>query len=224
MKKITIVKNGPYVVTGGVPLSEKIIEEDGRRYKYIEGKPLPQSETYALCRCGKTKTPPFCDGTHEKVRFIGKETASTAPYKDRAGVLRGPGIDLMDDDRCAFARFCHRDKGDAWTLASRSDNEEDKNEAVIAAGDCPAGRLTAVTKDGRLLEPELEPAVEILQDAPLGVSAGIYVKGGIPLVSSEGFEYEKRNRYVLCRCGRSTNMPFCDASHVRAGYVDKGHK
>jgi CDGSH-type Zn-finger protein len=36
-----------------------------------------------------------------------------------------------------------------------------------------------------------------------------------------GFEtYEVRNRVTLCRCGASTNKPFCDASHVSIGFTD----
>ncbi len=41
---------------------------------------------------------------------LGDETASKAKYEDRADYMEGPGIDLMDDNRCAFARFCHREK------------------------------------------------------------------------------------------------------------------
>ena len=32
-------------------------------------------------------------------------------------------------------------------------------------------------------------------------------------ISAEGKLYEVRNRVTLCRCGKSTNKPFCDSSH-----------
>ena len=127
---------------------------------------------------------------------------------------------MLDDGRCAFARFCHRENGDAWELIASSDDETNRREAIAAASECPAGRLTAVTKDGRAIEPEYEPAIEILQDPEEGVSCGIFVKGSIPLESSQGFEYERRNRIVLCRCGHSKNKPFCDAAHIDAAYTD----
>jgi len=42
----------------------------------------PGRETVALCRCGKSRLRPFCDGTHKLVRFkapsgaeVGREPA-----------------------------------------------------------------------------------------------------------------------------------------------------
>jgi len=219
--RIKILKNGPYLVSGNIPLSEKIISVNEKENKYIDGRKFPQSEKYLLCRCGMTKDAPFCDGTHVKVGFDGTETASNNTYESRSKLLEGPGIDLLDDNRCAFARFCHREKGDVWQLVMNSDNEENIQEAIRGACDCPTGRLVARDKQGNEIEPEYEPSIDIIQDYQMSVSGGIFVKGRIPIESSDGFTYEIRNRVVLCRCGKSHNKPFCDATHVRIGYVDK---
>lgn len=219
--KITIIKNGPYHVTGNVPLTEKIITPHGGGYKYLQGKEFPQTEEYLLCRCGHSKNPPYCDGSHINMPFDGTETASREKYARRARRQRGPDLILMDDNRCAFARFCHRDAGDAWELTARSQNPHLREEAIIAASECPAGRLVACDRDGNPIEPVLEPAVEILQDPAQGVSGPIYVKGNIPVESAQGEPYEIRNRLTLCRCGKSRNKPFCDASHVSSRYRDK---
>jgi len=219
--KIKILKNGPYVVSGHVKLSEKIIAAEGRGYVYTEGRDLPQAETFTLCRCGQSKNPPFCDGTHLKSDFQGEETASKSNFEDRAEYLEGPELDLLDDHRCAFARFCHRNDGDAWGLTEESDNPKLREEAIKAASDCPAGRLVAVDKSGNAFEPEYEPGIDIIQDPERGVSGGIFVKGNIPIESSDGTRYEKRNRVVLCRCGKSSDKPFCDATHVPIKFRDK---
>lgn len=218
--KIKIQKNGPYLVTGNVSLSEKIIVPKGKGYEYKEGQSFQQAKVYALCRCGKSKNPPFCDGSHEISKFDGTETASKEKYIDRAFKQVGPNLDLLDDDRCAFARFCHREEGNVWELTDKSDNPKYREEAIKAANNCPAGRLIAVDKDGNIIEPKFEPSIEILQDPERGVSAPIYVKGNIPIESSENFTYEVRNRVALCRCGKSSNKPFCDATHVSDRYVD----
>lgn len=217
---IRIIKNGPYIVTGKVPLSEKVIVPKGKGYEYREGRLFPQAEEYALCRCGKTKNPPFCDGAHKLTGFDGTETASRASYLERASVQVGPNLDLLDDERCAFARFCHREEGNVWELTEMSDNPKHREEAIKAASDCPAGRLVAMDKEGNLVEPEYEPSIEILQDPEKRVSGPLFIKGNIPIESSEGFTYEVRNRVALCRCGESSKKPYCDATHVSIGYSD----
>ncbi len=220
--KITIIENGPYIVTGNIPISEKIITPLGDgTYEYKEGRELPQAETYALCRCGQTSTPPFCDGSHVECEFDGRETASNTNYMDRIELkINGPEVDLLDDGRCALARFCHRKKGDIWTLTS-SHNPEDIEDVIIGAMECPAGRLVAQDKDGKILEEDFEPSIEILQDPEERVSGPIFVKGNVKIESAKGFTYEQRNRVTLCRCGESENKPFCDIMHVKTGFNDK---
>ena len=54
---VTVTKDGPYAVTGGIELL---------------GQPMGEgasSEHYALCRCGGSKNKPFCDGTHWHIGF-----------------------------------------------------------------------------------------------------------------------------------------------------------
>ncbi|MDA8441298.1 MAG: CDGSH iron-sulfur domain-containing protein [Peptococcaceae bacterium] len=218
--KIKILQNGPYLVTGNVPLSEKIIVSKGRTKILKDGRILPQAEVYALCRCGKSQNAPFCDGSHERVGFLGTERASRENFAARADVLEGPELDLLDDNRCAYARFCHREDGNVWELTENSDIPKLRQEAIIAAVECPAGRLVPYDKSGQAIEPEYSPAIEILQDPEEGASGPIAVKGNIPLESAHGFTYEVRNRVALCRCGKSSNMPFCDATHISINYTD----
>lgn len=217
---IIISKDGPYIVSGDVPLSEKKMVPKGKGYIYEHVRDFPHEETYALCRCGKSKNPPFCDGSHLECGFDGTETASKADYEERAEVLEGSDLDLLDDNRCAYARFCHRNSGNVWELTVNSDDSLLRDEAIKAASECPAGRLVARDKDGNKIEPEFKPSIEILQDIGMDVSGPLYVKGGIPIKSSKGFTYEVRNRIALCRCGKSRNKPFCDASHVTYKYKD----
>ncbi|MET0511356.1 MAG: CDGSH iron-sulfur domain-containing protein [Thermoleophilaceae bacterium] len=58
--------NGPYKVTGPV----RLIDADGREYDLGQ-----RGETIALCRCGGSKTKPFCDGTHSRIGFEAAERA-----------------------------------------------------------------------------------------------------------------------------------------------------
>ncbi|MDR2492198.1 MAG: CDGSH iron-sulfur domain-containing protein [Coriobacteriales bacterium] len=221
-QNITVSKDGPYLVQGGVTLTDKVMTSAGHCREYRDGAALQQSEEYALCRCGSTETAPFCDGHHVDVGFDGTETAGRLPYLQRAEVLEGPTLDLLDDNRCAFARFCHRADSEVWTLTERSDDPDLRTEALHAAADCPAGRLVHRDKINGYseVEPAFDPEVSSLQDPERGVSGPLYVRGGVGLVSSDETAYEQRNRYALCRCGNSHNKPFCDAAHIGAGYLD----
>ncbi|MGB3633829.1 MAG: CDGSH iron-sulfur domain-containing protein [Rubrobacteraceae bacterium] len=45
------------------------------------------------------------------------------------------------------------------------------------------------------------------------------VSGSVSITDSEGNQYEKAQETVaLCRCGASTNKPFCDGTHSKAGF------
>ncbi|MDR1069040.1 MAG: CDGSH iron-sulfur domain-containing protein [Clostridiales Family XIII bacterium] len=219
-QKITVTPAGPYLVSGDVPLNQAVIEpdENGDSEKWGEGKVYDAgSSTYALCRCGHSKHKPFCDGSHARAGWDRPETASREPYREAARVYKGEAVSMLDrEELCVGARFCDRGLN-AWNYAMKSDADhpEYAEAAVYEACNCPSGRLTA-EKDGELIEPELAPEISLVEDTAKGVRGPLAVKGGITLVSADGTEYERRNRYTLCRCGKSRNLPFCDASHFES--------
>ena len=216
-KRIKITKNGPYIVSGGVPLFREsvLIGCDGEPAAWKKGSAYPARDTYALCRCGRSENKPFCDGSHSKMAFDGTETASRGGYLDRAEKTLGPELDLTwSSELCAVARFCHRGE-EAWTYAERSDDPEARKTAIEEACNCPSGSLVAWDKaTGAAIEPDLEPSISLIENPADEADGPIWVKGGIPIESADGFEYETRNRVTLCRCGKSKNKPFCDGSHL----------
>lgn len=221
--KVKITKDGPYVVSGNVPLEEKVILNNGQENYYADGRILPQEKVYALCRCGHSNNMPFCDGSHSNVHFDGTETASKEPYLNQADVIEGSDFVLTDvEELCAFARFCHKPHGDVWGLTERSNDPTCRKEAIQGACDCPAGRLVAWDKKTQeAIEPDYQPSIAILQDPNKQCSGPIWVRGRIPIESSDGSAYEVRNRVTLCRCGNSENKPFCDATHITVAFHDK---
>lgn len=44
------------------------------------------------------------------------------------------------------------------------------------------------------------------------------VEGGVKIVDADGTEYETRKTVFLCRCGGSTNKPFCDGTHSKIAF------
>jgi len=215
--RVVILKDGPYIVTGSIPLAKQTIstDADGGSETWKEGTTFPAQEKYALCRCGQSKTKPFCDGTHAKIGFDGTETASRAPYLKQATVFDGPTMQLTDvEGLCAFARFCDPN-GKVWSQVERA--EEPKMRAIFIrqVENCPAGRLVAWDKaTGKPVEKELPISIGLVEDPEEQCGGPIWLRGGITVVSADGFEYEVRKRVTICRCGQSKNMPFCDGTHA----------
>jgi CDGSH-type Zn-finger protein len=214
--KIKVAKNGPYIISGGIPLEESIIirDEDGIAYKWYSGKKYPIRGKYDLCRCGQSKNQPFCDGTHLRIQFDGTETADNDPYLNQAKKINGPGLELTDKPGlCVHAGFCDR-AGGIWKLVKKSRDPEKKRIAIEEAIDCPSGRLVVWNKTGNEIEAKFEPSIQLVEDPQEGVHGPIWVRGHIPIESADGIIYEIRNRVTLCRCGKSDNKPFCDGRHL----------
>ena len=52
--KIKVIKNGPYLVTGNVPLEkETAVTEVIFPVRWEKGEKFPAKAQYTLCRCGK---------------------------------------------------------------------------------------------------------------------------------------------------------------------------
>jgi CDGSH-type Zn-finger protein len=221
--KIVVTANGPFIVSGGVPLDVQSItpNEEGGSWTYTAGRSFETKPIYALCRCGASATKPYCDGTHAKVDFDGAETASRESFDARATVIDGPALDLKDVEAlCAFARFCDN-KGGIWDLVPGDDQPDVRDTVLHEEAYCPSGRLVLRDKKtGTDVEPALAPSIALLQDPAKSASGPIWVRGGILVESQDGTPYEIRNRQTLCRCGRSSNKPFCDGTHVDISFKD----
>jgi len=221
--KIMVSKNGPYLVSGDIPLSIQVImpNKEGFSWDWVEGKKFAAGFEYALCRCGRSKNKPFCDGTHEKIGFDGRETATRTPYARQAEEFDGPTLVLSDaENLCAFARFCDP-AGKIWNLIEQTDDPKVSELVIREANNCPAGRLVVHDKKtGKEIEHKLPPSIGIVEDPALGCSGPLWVRGGIRIESHDGKPYEVRNRVTLCRCGASANMPFCNGSHASIKFKD----
>ncbi len=222
--KIVISKDGPYVVSAGIPLTMEIIEpnEEGLSWDWKEAKTFETKKAgYSLCRCGRSKTMPFCDSSHTKIRFDGTETATRRPFVRQAEVFDGPNLALSDaEELCAFARFCDPG-GKIWGLVGQTDDPESRKLVIREANHCPAGRLVVNDKKtGQEIEHKLPPSIGVVEDPALGCSGPLWVRGGITIESADGIPYEVRNRVTLCRCGASVNKPFCNGSHASIRFKD----
>jgi CDGSH-type Zn-finger protein len=222
--RVTITRDGPYIVTGGVKLSEQVIatDSDGASQDWIETELPSAGLRFALCRCGHSKRKPFCDGIHATIGFDGTEIADRRPYMDQAELYDGPSLALLDvTSLCAFGRFCDPN-GQVWNQIARTGDLDVRATFIRQVQNCPAGRLVVWNKDsGTALEPEFLPSIGLIEDPTEACSGPLWLRGEITLVSADGEEYEKRNRVTLCRCGQSKNKPLCDGTHAAIKFHGK---
>src|SRR5262249_26322223 len=59
--RLRVRENGPYLLTGGAPM-----------WNYL-GEPMTAPPVAALCRCGRSQSRPWCDGTHATISFNDKK-------------------------------------------------------------------------------------------------------------------------------------------------------
>ncbi|WP_313095400.1 CDGSH iron-sulfur domain-containing protein, partial [Empedobacter sp.] len=93
--------------------------------------------------------------------------------------------------------------------------------SVEMAHHCPSGRLIVWDENNQPIENDSSSAsVGIIEDVANDLSGPYALWGGIPLKSANGEYYEVRNRQTICRCGQSSNKPFCDGTHASMRFQD----
>jgi CDGSH-type Zn-finger protein len=215
---IRIELGGPYRVSGSVPLARtrRLGNASGEPVDWSPLEPLATGKRYALCRCGLSSTKPFCDDSHVGVDWDGAETADPGPRAERASTYPGVGV-VMTDDRsiCSRAGFCRTRTTDVWEMIGETADTATRERLEGMVERCPSGALErAADVDTPPFEPPFDPGVAVTKNGPL------WVRGGIQVQGADGTTYEVRNRVTLCRCGRSSNKPFCDGTHAEVGFHD----
>jgi uncharacterized Fe-S cluster protein YjdI len=95
-----------------------------------------------------------------------------------------------------------------WVEAEQA--SADEIERTVAQ--CPSGALRTRRLKG--------VSVKAPQRFEICASAGgpLLVTGGVRVVDAEGNVLHEGERAALCRCGGSSNKPFCDGTHRTNGF------
>jgi len=206
---ITVQKDGPYLVAGGVPLTRKSIvySEWHEPMSWRKDAELGAKPFYKLCRCGQSKHKPYCDNTHTKIGFDGAEAAPIEPSAARQQHVEADHITVHDDGMlCTRAGFCGNRVTNIWKQLEHTDDSRVRFDVIQRVERCPSGRLSYDVGAGPV-EPDLPRAIAVTRDGPY------WVTGAITVTMSDGRTIETRNRVELCRCGQSSIKPLCDGSH-----------
>ncbi|MGI9585750.1 MAG: (4Fe-4S)-binding protein [Acidimicrobiia bacterium] len=125
---------------------------------------------------------------------------------------------LWDSSVCIHTGLCLRGGQGAFDVERRPwvDLEATDTETIAAAIEaCPSGALRYERLDGG---PQEQPAVPTtIIPWPNGP---LMVRGEVEVQDRHGDTFVSGPRAALCRCGDSSNQPFCDLSHREAGFRD----
>ncbi|MCA9913540.1 MAG: CDGSH iron-sulfur domain-containing protein [Anaerolineae bacterium] len=120
-----------------------------------------------------------------------------------------------DVQRCIHAAECVNRLRAVFDTEKRPWIQPDNASAQETADviqKCPSGALLYESKiDSVSAEtPDETNSIQMVNDGPL------YVRGDIHL--KQDGETQSHMRLALCRCGQSGNKPYCDNSHIKAGF------
>ncbi len=136
---------------------------------------------------------------------------------DPVETVRGQKATIhFEAKKCIHSRHCVLDRPDvfvpnvegAWIHPDRATPDE----IAALAANCPSGAIRFERHDGGTAEPTpLVNQVRVRENGPLALHAPLRIDGR-----------DAGLRATLCRCGASANKPFCDGSHIAAGFTATG--
>ncbi len=141
----------------------------------------------------------------------GHSRAMSAPEE-----VRGKHVLLrFDGDRCIHARRCVLSRPDVFVPNVAGEwihpDAATPDEIAELAHACPSGAISYQRLDGG--PDERAPRVNLChvrENGPLALHGELTI-AGVPTL-----------RATLCRCGASSKKPYCDGSHVAAGFTATG--
>ncbi len=195
---------GPLVVKG----LTRLTDQSGT---VLESKPV-----MSLCRCGASKTKPYCDGSHNEIGFDSRCSDNHTP--DGLQAFEGKDITIHYNRLlCSHAGECGMRLKQVFDSSRKPwivpDNAT-ADEIVSVVKACPSGALT-YSKDGQAPRHEIDESkgISIEKNGPYRVV-------GVPLAPPRLAEGASLEKFVLCRCGASKNKPYCAGSHYDIKWRD----
>lgn len=197
--QIVFTSKTPYLLVNGTNVRDE------------KGNPIDVGAVEQLCRCGASKTQPFCDNTHEE---DGLDTEKAEDrYKNRWRSYEGESITInFNLGLCCHVGRCLKHLPSVFSKDTKpwiNPNGATVEEIMETIRKCPSGALTYTINGETHADFGDEARITIVSDGPIAVRGNIDIFDDN--MSSD--ETVSKTRYTLCRCGKSKNKPFCDGSH-----------
>jgi CDGSH-type Zn-finger protein/uncharacterized Fe-S cluster protein YjdI len=129
------------------------------------------------------------------------------------------GVVTWDSHLCIHVGECTRAEGDLFASNRDPWCDPDTSDAAGIAeviGRCPSGALAFHPAEGAAEAAPAENTAVITNAGP------IYLRGDLAVDGASDDMPGVRVRAALCRCGASARKPFCDGSHEKSGFDDRG--
>ena len=113
-------------------------------------------------------------------------------------------------EKCIHSENCFKGLPEVFDPGARpwvNVNGAEGQRIKAAIDRCPSGALSYKSVKSGDVEIKEEQIVEVVQNGPLMVYGNIKVK------NHDGVETSKHRTTAFCRCGASSNKPYCDGSH-----------
>jgi len=122
-------------------------------------------------------------------------------------------------DMCIHSAICFRGLGEVFDPQKRpwvNPQGASTDKIVSQIKKCPSGALSYFMNEeagGSPVKVEAETIVETMLNGPLMVYGNVIVK------DSKGTLTKKNSATAFCRCGSSSNKPYCDGSHKKIDFL-----
>jgi CDGSH-type Zn-finger protein/uncharacterized Fe-S cluster protein YjdI len=158
------------------------------------------------CPSGAIRYARHDDGPEESAPAVNTlNVRENGPYALRAAIrLTAPNGSISDDGIRATLCRCGQSKRKPWCDGSHVAAQ------FVATGEPPTGDTNAL--DVRNGEIYVEPRL----NGPL------HIRGNLEICAGTGRTVARVTETRLCRCGQSNSKPFCDGSHIGAGFLAEG--
>jgi len=206
------LKDGPFVY---MPAAQG---SDNAELVDAHGESTVLDSRTLLCRCGGSKTKPYCDQSHRFNGYSSERVRHVMP--DKRVDYEGSSITVHDvRGMCSHKSNCINGAPEVFRHDRRpwiDPDAADVEKVVRVVESCPSGSLFYTIGGVMHRDWDGPPRVIADPDGPFQVS------GPIELTETELPATTSTDHYSLCRCGGAKNAPFCDGSHWINGFEDPG--
>lgn len=115
--------------------------------------------------------------------------------------------------KCIHSEKCWRGLPEVFQYGKKpwvNPDGADKETIMARIEQCPSGALS-YKLEGEISNQEDITSIDVIPNGPL------LLKGHVEIKLADGSVKEEKNT-ALCRCGASSNKPYCDGSHKQINF------